>query len=332
MTEPCFDVAVIAGGPSSEAEVSRTSARAVGQALEKAGHRVSVLELDRELPRRLSAGTIDVVFPVTHGPLGEDGCLQGLLEVLDLPYVGAGVLASALAASKPHAKALFRQAGLPVAPEAVVVRGEDVAARLDALRAEIGPAVVVKPAAGGSAIGVSRIGADRDTSELAEAIERAHGVDRVALVERFVAGREVTCGVLEDGYGRPQALPPTLILSKAADWYDFTSRYAAGGSEHQCPAPLGDALTAKVSEIAVAAHRALGVRDLCRVDFVVGEGKPEEAVVLLEVNTLPGMTATSLFPEAAGVSGVDFVTLCDRLVHQAQRRPRREIPDALPMP
>jgi D-alanine-D-alanine ligase len=323
-------VAVVAGGPSSEAEVSRTSARAVSGALAGADHRVTVLELDANLAAELVSGGYDVAFPVTHGPLGEDGCLQGLLEVLGLPYVGSGVLASALAASKPHAKTMFRRAGLPVAPEALVARGEDLHRRSDEVRAALGAAVVVKPASGGSAIGVSRVRQQDASDVLAGALARALEVDAVALVEQLVDGHEVTCGVLEDEAGVPRALAPTLILSRAADWYDFTSRYRAGGSEHQCPAPFEPDLTQSIQGVAVAAHRALGARDLSRVDFVVSADAG--GVTLLEVNTLPGMTATSLFPEAAAVGGVDFVTLCDRLARQAYARPRREVPPARPMP
>jgi D-alanine-D-alanine ligase len=323
-------VAVIAGGPSSEAEVSRKSAAAVSRALAEAGHRVALLELDAKLPITLATSGADVVFPVTHGPLGEDGCLQGLLEVLDLPYVGAGVLASALAANKPEAKVVFAARGLPLAEGIVVHRDEDLTAAAARATAALGTAVVVKPAAAGSAIGVTRLreGASRET--LRSALERALAIDARALVERFVAGLEVTCGVLEDERGSAQPLPPTLIASEAADWYDFTSRYANGGSRHQCPAPLPSATLERIQAIAVAAHGAIGARDLSRADFVVTQDGAD--VTLLEVNTLPGMTATSLFPEAAAVSGVPFTALCDRLTRQAHARPRRVPPPVMPMP
>jgi D-alanine-D-alanine ligase len=279
----------------------------------------------RELP-------IDVAFPVTHGPLGEDGCLQGLLEVLSIPYVGSGVLASALCMSKPHAKALFREAGLPLAAGVAVRPSADLEHRAVELRNELGRAVVVKPASGGSAIGVGRVGESEGNEALVRALEAAFAVDELVLVERFTQGREVTCGVLEDESGTAQALPPTLILPRAADWYDFRSRYAKAGSDHVCPAPFDPALTARIQSIAVAAHRAVGARDLSRADFVVGEGDPKHAVTLLEVNTLPGMTATSLFPEAAATAGVPFDELCDRLVRRAFVRRRRQAPAALPMP
>jgi D-alanine-D-alanine ligase len=324
-------VAVVAGGPSTEANVSRTSARAVSAALAQVGHRVQVLELEPELAPRLLAGGYDVVFPVTHGPMGEDGCLQGLLEVLGLPYVGPAVLASALAASKPHAKVFFRRAGLPVAEHELVARGESSREAAARARAKLGRAVVVKPASGGSAIATTRIAADASDDELVRGLEAALALDPFALVERFVSGLEVTCGVLDDELGT-RALPPTLIHSKAAPWYDFESRYAPGGSTHECPAPFSRAVTERVQEIALGAFRALGCRDLSRVDFVVGDASDAASVILLEVNTLPGMTATSLYPEAAAAAGISFPELCDRLARHAHARPGRVRPPEMPMP
>ncbi|MFO7179379.1 MAG: D-alanine--D-alanine ligase [Pseudomonadota bacterium] len=322
-------VAVIAGGPSVEAAVSRASARGVSEALSRSGHSPSVIELDADLPSALARSRPDVVFPVTHGALGEDGCLQGLLEVLDLPYVGSGVLASALAASKPHAKVAFRAAGLPLAADAVVARGEDFATRVAEIRRALGRALVVKPADGGSAIGVSVIEDAEPDSAVHQALERALATSPTALVESRVRGIEVTCAVLEEG-GRPRALPLVLIRPKLAGFYDFTSKYRAGGSDHVCPAPLSERVTTAIQRAAIDAHRALGCRDLSRVDFIVDEER--ESFIVLEVNTLPGMTATSLFPEAAAASGIPFEGLCDLLVKNALGRPRRATPKAPEMP
>ncbi len=320
-------VAVVAGGPSSEAAVSRASAAGVARALEQAGHRVTRVELGRSTATALLAEPFDVVFPVTHGPLGEDGCLQGLLEVLDLPYVGSGVLASALSASKPEAKIMFARAGLPVAEQAIVRRGEDPARRVAELRSRLGRAIFVKPASGGSAIGVGRVLASDDDAVAIAAIGAAHAVEDLALVETLLVGDELTCGVLDDDGGEPRALPPTLIQSRAGEWYDFKSKYAAGGSVHQCPAPLPADVLARLQAMAVTAHRAVGARDLSRVDFVVGD-----AITVLEINTLPGMTATSLFPEAAAAAGIAFPELCDRLIRRALARPRRAVPTEMAMP
>ena len=321
-------VAVVAGGPSPEAEVSRSSATGIRAALERAGHTTRRIELDATLPSELVAYGPDVVFPIAHGPVGEDGGLQGALEVLNLPYVGAGVLASSVAAYKPTAKVLFRAACLPVADERLLRRGESTAEAAIAVREQLGPAVVVKPASGGSGLGVTLVDADWTAVQVATALDEALESDAVALCERRHLGKELTCGVLERN-GKVIALPATLILPRAAGWYDFESRYAPGGSEHQCPAPLADDVTAEVQAMALAAHRALGVRDMSRADFVLGD---DNSLTLLEINTLPGMTETSLFPEAAAVAGYDFPDLCDGLVRQAAERACRSVPLAPKLP
>lgn len=327
-------IAVIQGGPSSEAEVSRVSAAGVAAALARKGHDVTRLELDDKLPANLLAASWDVVFPVVHGAVGEDGCLQGLLELLRLPYVGAGVLASALANDKVQAKVAFRAAGLPVAAE-IVLRDDAPRSRLAARVIEgLGRSVVIKPATQGSGLGVTLLPelAGADDPRLTAALDQAFALDDDVLVERFHRGREITCGVLHVHGFAPRALPPTEIRAKAAEWYDFQSRYGTGGSEHLCPAPLDPAVTARVQEVAVAAHRALGVRDLSRCDFVVGPGGADAEVILLEVNTIPGMTPTSLFPEAAGVAGTPFDELCDALAHGARARGTRRVNAAVAFP
>jgi D-alanine-D-alanine ligase len=198
------------------------------------------------------------------------------------------------------------------------------------LRRELGDAVVVKPISGGSAIGVTRVSSTDPGSKLERALKDAFAIDERVLVESLKEGEEVTCGVLEDEQGVPQALPPTRVIAKAADWYDFVSRYGSGGSEHECPASFAPELNERIRELAVRAHRALEARDLSRVDFVVSPASGE--VTVLELNTLPGMTATSLFPEAAGVAGIGFAELCSRLVERAARRPARKRPEARRMP
>ncbi|HLK37149.1 MAG TPA: D-alanine--D-alanine ligase [Polyangiaceae bacterium] len=334
-----LSVAVVQGGPSTEAEVSRASAAGVARALADTGHAVVRLELDAFVAESLRTGGFDVVFPVVHGAVGEDGSLQGLLEVLDLPYVGSGVVASALGMSKHLARVLFAQAGLPVAQAIVARRGPGgfAAAHEAAERArrEVGARVVVKPSSHGSAIGVARLEGDASTAEVARAIEQVWEIDEVALVEHFAKGREVTCGVLEGLEGEAaRALPPTEILAPSDAFYSFEARYASGRSVHICPAQLGDAgaRVARVQEIALSAHRVLGCRDLSRADFVVGDVGAPEAVTLLEVNTLPGMTATSLFPEAAAVAGWAMPELCDGLVQRAHRRYRPRTSNAKPLP
>jgi D-alanine-D-alanine ligase len=326
-------VAVIEGGPSAEAEVSRRSAKGVCSALTRAGHDVVRFELDARLPAHLAGGAIDVVFPVVHGSVGEDGCLQGLLEVLGLPYVGSGVLASAAAYDKVFAKQVFRAHGLPTAPEVIVVRGQDPGLAAARVREQLGAAIVVKPSAQGSALGVTRLGPTTSEADWISAIEKALLLGDAALCERFVVGREVTCGVVDAStLGHARAFCPTEIFAKAADFYDFTSRYGQGASAHTCPAILPDGVTDRVREIALTAHKALGCRDLSRADFVVGDGPDETAVTLLEVNTLPGMTPTSLYPEAAEVAGVTMQDLCDGLARSALARGSRPAWQPVPLP
>jgi D-alanine-D-alanine ligase len=323
-------VAVIQGGPSTEAEVSRASARGVAQALEAAGHRVVRLELDAFLSESLRTGGYDVAFPVVHGAVGEDGALQGLLEVLDLPYVGSGVLASALAMHKRVARVLFERAGLPVAPGFAVARG-DARAVAERARRDIGARLVVKPSSHGSAIGVARLEVEESIDAIVQALQAVWAIDEFAVVEHFARGREVTCGVLEVE-GQPTALPPTEIFTPNDPFYTYEARYAPGRSSHVCPADLPASVSARVQEVAVLAHLALGCRDLSRVDLVVGDDADDAATTLLEVNTLPGMTATSNFPEAAGIAGFPMRRWCDALVVRAHARGPTKRHAALPLP
>jgi D-alanine-D-alanine ligase len=320
-----LSVAVIQGGPSTEAEVSRASAAGVAKALSEAGHKPVRLELDAFLPESLRTGGFDAVFPVVHGAVGEDGSLQGLLEILDLPYVGSDVLASALAMHKRIARIVFQKAALPVARGLTLARGGAAPrAAAERARAELGPALVVKPSSHGSAIGVTRLEADAPLDAVAGAIEAVWDLDEYAVAEQLARGREVTCGVLESGeHPAPFALPPTEIQSPHDPFYTYAARYAPGRSVHVCPASLPPRLLDRVKQVAVAAHVALGCRDLSRVDFIVDDkdaGSGDTGVTLLEVNTLPGMTSTSLYPEAAAVHGLSMLRLCDGLLMRAHAR------------
>jgi D-alanine-D-alanine ligase len=340
-----LSVAVVQGGPSPEAEVSRASAAGIAAALGEQGHRVVRLELNGFLPESLRTGGFDVVFPVAHGAVGEDGCLQGLLEVLDLPYVGSGVLASALAMDKHQARIAFAAAGLPIARGTVAVRGrEDALAAAKRARSEVGARLVVKPSTAGSAIGVARFDEGASEADVARGIEAAWELASSALLEHFARGREVTCGVLDVatapgvdraaslGGDAPSALPPTEIASPHDPFYTYEAKYAPGRSVHTCPAVLGPELTRRVQSIAERAHLALGCRDLSRVDFIVGDGDDASAVTLLEVNTLPGFTATSLFPEAAAVAGTPLPVLVSELVRRAHARGPTKRFAPLPLP
>jgi D-alanine-D-alanine ligase len=309
-------VAVVCGGPGAEREVSLTSGREVAAALRKTFPNVSLHEPDLHLAEELLRGSIDVVFPALHGPLGEDGAIQGMLEVAGVPYVGSDVAGSACAMDKVLAKRLFRDAGLPLAREVVVDRSHpgDAAARVREL---LGGRVAVKPATQGSAVGVAFAETDE---ELAAALEEAFRYDHHVLVEEFVVGSEITVGILESP--EPFAFPVIDIRTPGDSWYDFEHRYTVGLSEHVIPAPLAEDVYAEVQDLAVRAHVTLGCRDLSRVDFVV---EPGGRAVLLEVNTLPGMTPTSLYPDGARAARIPFDELVAQLVRRAlSRAPERD--------
>jgi D-alanine-D-alanine ligase len=305
-------IAVVSGGPSAEAEVSRVSGRGVAEALKANFSQVDVLELDHDIMTALERKRPDVVFPVLHGPPGEDGTFQGFLEVLGLPYVGSGVAASAFAMNKIVAKQMFRIRGLPVAKDVVVRRDQPVSASEDQITAELKFEVVVKPSGQGSAVGV-RFASNR--AELRQALEEAFAYNEEVLVEERVHGKEITVAILErDGI---ESLPVTEVTTPAGSWYDFEHRYTPGLSEHIIPAPLPEEQYTRTQAIARQAHAALGCRDLSRVDFVVPEqGEP----IVLEVNTIPGMTPTSLYPDAARAAGLPFEALVRHLVDRALSR------------
>lgn len=303
---------MISGGPSAEAGVSRSSAQGVTEALLTNYPDTRNFELDDSLTAALTQFAPDVVFPVLHGPPGEDGTLQGYLEILGYKYVGSDVQSSAVAMDKVIAKQVFAAAGLPLAKQIVVTREMGTPKSIEQIR-PLGNAVVVKPASQGSALGVTRV---ENENELAAALETAFEFDPRLLVEERIFGKEITVGVIDTENG-PEALPVTEITTPENSWYDFEHRYTKGLSDHVIPAELSDAQSKRLQRIAVAAHQALGCRDLSRADFVVPDGDRE---ILLEVNTLPGMTPTSLYPDAANHYGYDFAALVSHLVERAANR------------
>lgn len=307
-------IAVVCGGPSAEAEVSRMSGRGVADALRSTYSNVVLLELDTSIGEALRDGGVEVVFPVLHGPPGEDGTFQGFLEILGVPYVGSAVHASACAMDKILAKHLFRNAGLPVARDTIIQRQVGASLAAKQVWETFGSQVVVKPSRQGSALGVRF---PRELSELEAALEGAFSYDERVLVEERVEGREITVGILErNGI---EALPVLEVRTPSGSWYDFEHRYTQGLSEHIIPAPLPAAQYDRTQELARQAHAALGCRDLSRVDFVVPEN---EEPVILEVNTLPGMTPTSLYPDAARASGLSFEALVAFLIERVRLRTR----------
>lgn len=305
-------IAVVCGGPSAEAEVSHASAGCVADALQVNFSNVEVIELRQTVAEALKEKNIDVVLPVLHGPPGEDGTFQGLLEIIGLPYVGSGVHASAFAMDKVVAKRIFEASGLPVARDVVVHRGDGIGTAARRVAESLAPDVVVKPARQGSALGIHFV---RDLDNLEEALEEAFFYDEQVLVEQRIEGKEITAAVLErDGI---EALPVIEIRTPPGSWYDYEHRYTPGLSEHIIPAPLPDAQYARAQEIATLAHQVLGCRDLSRADLVA---PPQGDPIIIEVNTLPGMTPTSLYPDAAAAAGLSFEALVAHLVERALSR------------
>ena len=307
-------IAVIAGGASAEASVSRSSANEVVNALRARHTTVEQIELDGALTKALTRLAPDVVFPVLHGPPGEDGTVQGYLEILGFPYVGSDVHGSAVGMDKHASKTLFRHAGLPVLDDLLFLPEADLDQAITAIEQRFGSVVVIKPNRQGSAIGVTPL---PNGGDLREPMAAAMRFGDEVLVEPFAPGREITVGVLDLDGQTPEAWPVIEITTATDEWYDFENRYTPGKSKHIIPAPLSDVLTRDLQRIAIVGHRRLGLRDLSRADFIVSDN---DDIFLLEINTLPGMTPTSLYPDGARAAGRDFETLVDELVHSAFRR------------
>ena len=305
-------VAVVAGGDSAESTISRSSADEVLLSLGER-HVVQLIELDENLTKNVMAFGPDVVFPVLHGPPGEDGTVQGYLEILGIPYVGSDVRGSALAMDKYVAKTLFRKAGLPVL-EDLLVSAIDMEESSATISKRFGPSVVIKPLRQGSALGVTRLPHGGDVSE---PIMQARSYGDTVLVEPYFEGKEVTAGVLDlDGTSKV-VFPVTGIELADGEWYDFRNRYEVGRSTHRIPANLPKHVLDEITNYARKAHECLGLRDLSRSDFLVSE---TNEVILLAVNTMPGMTPTSLYPDAARAAGLSFSDLMDKLVVNAANR------------
>ncbi len=305
-------IAVVTGGPSSEADVSRLSAAKLIPALEARYSKVVHLELDYTLPSLLQDYCVDVVFPVAHGPVGEDGSLQGLLDIMGVAYVGSGVLASACAMNKSVTKRILQAAGIPLSKDQIIHRRDDLNTCVHQCIACLGEKVILKPLAQGSGIGVQFAEGYED---LRHKLSVSLTIEDQMLVEELITGREITAGVLD--LEETLVFPVTEITTPDGAWYDYVHRYTPGLSKHTTPAVLPEAQYQSVQEIALKAHQLLGCRDLSRSDFVVPEvGCP----ILIELNNLPGMTPTSLFPDGAKAAGVAFETLIHRLVDHALNR------------
>ena len=326
---PRLRVAVLAGGRSSEHEISLASARSVVEALDPERYDTQTIEIGRDgawalpaapgapelgvagssLPIPTAAspsalGAVDVVLPILHGPFGEDGTVQGLLELAGVPYVGSGVAASAICMDKDLFKAVLRDRGIPVAPNITLRPGDPVAN-------PFGYPVFVKPARLGSSVGISKV---RSADELDEAVALARRHDDKVLVEEFQPGVEVEVGVL--GNREPVASVVGEIVAHA-DWYDFDAKYASGGMELIVPARLTDDVLQRVQRLAVDSFVATDCEGMARVDFFV---RPDGAVVVNELNTIPGFTSTSVYAKLFAASGIPYAALLDRLVELALER------------
>ncbi|HXL04216.1 MAG TPA: D-alanine--D-alanine ligase [Bacillota bacterium] len=305
-------VALIYGGKSAEREVSLLTGRQVTRALVEKGFSVTALDLDDNLVTSLKEARPDVVFIALHGKYGEDGCLQGLLDILDLPYVGSGVLASALAMNKAISKKLFRLEGL-LCPKDILVsryalKQPGLQTIIEQITKNFTYPLVVKPNKQGSTIGLTVV---RSLQDLENAVIEASKYDDEVLVEEYISGTEITVGVLGDT--EPQALPVIEIRS-VTGLYDYEAKYTPGMSEHIIPAEISKHAYKAAQDAAIKAHRALGCRHISRSDFIV---TPEDEVYILEVNTIPGMTQTSLVPDAAKAAGIEFSDLIALLVEFA---------------
>ncbi|MBO2453531.1 D-alanine--D-alanine ligase [Actinomadura barringtoniae] len=303
-------VIVLAGGLSYEREVSLRSGRRVAEALRSLDIPVELRDADATLLDSLASDPPDAVFPVLHGAAGEDGSIRDVLELLQVPYVGARPDACRVAWDKPSAKAVVRRAGIST-PASVALPKEifhdlGAASVLARIIDRLGLPLSVKPTRGGSALGASVV---REAAELSAAMVGCFAYGDAALVERYVEGTEVAVSVI-DREGGPVALPPVEILAPGG-LYDYTARYDAGDTEFVTPARLSPEAAARVAETAVTAHRALGLRDISRTDLIVDAAGE---VQFLEVNVAPGMTETSLLPRAVSVAGLELGAVCRDLI------------------
>ncbi|MCV6824751.1 MULTISPECIES: D-alanine--D-alanine ligase [Halocynthiibacter] len=291
-------VAVLMGGPSAEREVSLSSGRECAAALRDEGFNVVEVDAGPDLATRLSEISPDVVFNALHGRWGEDGCVQGMLEWLRIPYTHSGVLASALAMDKERSKEAYRAAGLPVCESGLFTKADVMAGHVMPVP------YVVKPNNEGSSVGVYLV------EEGAAPPVLSDDMPEIVMVETFAPGRELTTTVVGD-----KALGVTDIITDG--WYDYDAKYVPGGSRHEVPANIPQDITDACFDYALRAHEALGCRGISRTDFRWDESRGIGGLILLETNTQPGMTPTSLTPEQAQVSGMGFGKLCAWLVEDA---------------
>ena len=307
-------VAVVLGGPSSEAEISRVTGGAIAGALREKGYNAKELELDpANLINDLRAMDAKVVFNAVHGMYGEDGRLQSILEAAGMPYTGCGVLASAVSMDKSATKRYLQSAGIPAAPCMIINKQDagDLNALAEKIVAEFGLPVVIKAATQGSSIGVT---IPKTAEEVVPALEDSFKYSQNVLAEKCIQGKELTISMMEED-GQPKALP-VIWIAPHSGAYDFHSKYTKGATDYHCPAPFDEATTAYIQGVAKDTYKLLGLSGVARVDAILGE---DGVAYVLEANTVPGMTATSLVPKAAAAVGISFPELCEKILLNAHK-------------
>ncbi len=302
-------LALLFGGVSSEREVSLNSGKQVWEALDKNRYEITHYDPKTDLPQLvLDAKKIDAALIILHGPFGEDGTVQGLLDLLDIPYQGAGVLGSSVAMNKLLSKRLYEDAGIPTPAYCAYTLGDTV--DIQALVDQLGLPVVVKPVCAGSSVGMGII---REQADIRAAIDEAFTHDDTVIVEEFIDGMDLTCGVL--GNRELEALPPIEIIpGDEFEFFDYTAKYTPGASQEICPARIPEETTQEIYRLAVKAHKALFLKGYSRTDFRLSKGGD---LTVFETNTIPGMTATSLYPQSAEAAGYTFSHLLDKLIELA---------------
>ena len=302
-------LALVCGGRSAEREVSLSGAEGVKNALDRDKYDVTVYDPKSDIPRIVAdAGKIDVAFILLHGKYGEDGTIQGLFDMLDIPYQGSGVLGSALAMDKHLSKVVYRASGIPTPDWITLESSKDI--NPEEIVRKLGLPLIVKPCTQGSSVGMARVD---DASALGDALREAFKWDSRVMAEAFTSGREITAGVI--GNRELQALPLVEIIpGEKYDFFDMEAKYKPGATREVCPAEIDEEVAVRARNIGIMAHRALSLRGYSRTDMILAQ---DGTIKVLETNTIPGMTPTSLFPQAAAAAGMEFSSLLDRLIELA---------------
>lgn len=298
-------IAVLMGGPSNEAEISRRSGKNIFKALQNLGYKnAELIEVDENIAATLRTKNIEFVYNAMHGRFGEDGCIQGMLEVMGIPYTGCGVMASSVCMNKEYTKNILKEAGIPLIKSVLIKKGEDYKEKIKELKYPF----MLKPVSEGSSIGMYKV---NNPEEMVECFEKSAKYGQDVMVEEFIQGKGLTVGVLEDG----DKMFATEIIEfrTKTEWYDYEAKYTAGMTEFIIPAELSEEMTKKVKKIAVDAFKACDCRGVSRVDFMVADDK----AYVLEINTSPGMTDLSDLPAQSNAMGIDYDTLVQIILNGA---------------